>query len=216
MDILQQLIGAVRDGNFLLVIVIVAVPLIFNFQKIVEFSEERKKARIVKLSEALNSPLITGLTKFHLEEELVTEQFKITTGIRLEKEIREAVIQAHINTKGELDFKHFKRALPHIFYKDLKLGVKISFFELASFWVNLIFGFILVLVGLLVMELPSQIKGISIAQGLGIFGMGALFIAIALFMISQTIPVVSARKVSKELEKTHNNLIFPTAKASVD
>jgi hypothetical protein len=167
LDILQQLIGAVRDGNFLLVIVIVAVPLIFNFQKIVEFSEERKKARIVKLSEALNSPLITGLTKFHLEEELVTEQFKITTGIRLEKEIREAVIQAHINTKGELDFKHFKRALPHIFYKDLKLGVKISFFELASFWVNLIFGFILVLVGLLVMELPSQIKGISIAQGLG-------------------------------------------------
>jgi hypothetical protein len=215
-EILDKLIDSLSNGNVLLAMVIVAVALVFNYKKIVEFFEEREKARIVKLSEALQCEHISGLTKSHLEDELATELFKITTGIRLEKEFREAVIQAHKNTQGELNFIHFKRALPYIFYKDLKLEIKISTFDQASYWFNLFFGFILAFSGLLLIALPSQIKGINIVQALSVLGTGAFLMAIALFMLSQTFPIVSAHKISNELKKIHNNLIPPSAKSSTD
>jgi len=50
-------------------------------------------------------------------------------GIRLEKEIREALIQAHRSTTGELSFRHFKKSVPYISYTNGKLEVKISRFE---------------------------------------------------------------------------------------
>lgn len=202
---MEILIDNLKNLNILPVLVIVAVALVFNYKKIVEFLEERKKARLVKLSEALKCEYVSGLTRSHLEEELVTEQFKVITGISLEKEFREAVIQTHRNTRGELNFIHFKRALPHTFYKDSKLEVKISSFEKVSYWFNLIFGFVLAFLGLILMWLPSQSKEINIIQLLSVLGMGVFFIATALFMLSQTFSVISARKVSKALDKTHNN-----------
>lgn len=216
-DILDILIESLNNGNILLGVVIVAVAFLFNYKKIVEFLEERKKERIAKLTEALNCDFVTGITKSHLEEELATEQFKITTGIRLEKQFREAVIQAHKSTNGELAFIHFKRALPHLFYDQQRLKVEISLFEKASYWFNLIFGFVLAFSGLALMVLPSQISGINLAQFITIFGLGCFFIATALFMIAQTFPVVSARKIEKHLlDTTHNNPIHSTANASAD
>ncbi|GAA3919119.1 hypothetical protein [Litoribacillus peritrichatus] len=216
-DVLDKLIESLNNGNILLGVVIVAVALVFNYKKIVEFLEERKKARIAKLTEALKCDFVTGLTKSHLEEELATEQFKITTGIRLEKQFRESVIQAHKNANGELAFVHFKRALPHLFYEQNILKVKVSLFENISYWFNLIFGFVLAFSGLALMVLPSQIEGINFVQFFTIFGLGCFFIAIALFMLAQTFPVVSARKIEKYLlDTTHNNSIQPTADAPAD
>jgi len=204
-DVLDKLIESLNNGNILLGVVIVAVALVFNYKKIVEFLEERKKARITKLTEALKCDFVTGLTKSHLEEELASEQFKITTGIRLEKQFREAVIQAHRSTNGELAFVHFKRAIPHLFYEQETLKVKILFSEKVIYWFNLVFGFILAFLGLALMVLPSQIEGVSFIQFITIYGAGLFFIAIALFMLSETFPVVSARKIEKYLLKvTHN------------
>ena len=216
-DVLDKLIESLNNGNILLGVVIVAVALIFNYKKIVEFLEERKKARITKLTEALKCDFVTGLTKSHLEEELASEHFKITTGIRLEKQFREAVIQAHRSTNGELAFVHFKRAMPYLLYEQKKLKVKISFFEKVTYCFNLVFGFILAFLGLALMVLPSQVEGVNFIQFITIFGLGIFFIAIALFMISETFPVVSARKIEKHLlDVTHNNTIQPTANASAD
>ena len=216
-DVLDKLIESLNNGNILLGVVIVVVALVFNYKKIVEFLEERKKARISKLTEALKCDFVTGVTKSHLEEELATEQFKITTGMRLEKQFREAVIQAHKSTNGELAFVHFKRAIPHLFYERNIIKVKISFFEKVSYWFNLLFGFILAFSGLALMVLPSQIKGINFVQFIIFFGLGCFFISIALFMLFQTFPVVSARKIEKHLlDTTHNNPIHPTANASDD
>lgn len=216
-DVLYTLIDSLNNGNILLGIVIIGVAFIFNYKKIVEFIEERKKARITKLTEALNCDFVTGETKYHLEEELATEQFKITTGIRLEKQFREAVIQAHKCTNGEIAFIHFKRALPHLLYEQEKLKIKISTFEKISYLFNLIFGFILAFSGLVLMVLPSLINGINFIKFITIFGLGCFFIAIALFMLSQTFSVVSARKIEKHLlDKTHNNPIHSPANAPTD
>lgn len=201
-DILDELIKSLSNGNILLGIVIIAIAFIFNYKKIVMFLEERKKARIGKLIEALKCEYVTGLTKEHLQDELVTEYFKITTGIRLEKQFREAVIQAHKSTNGEISFAHFKRSLPHLFFENNSLRVEISQFEKASYWFNLVFGFILAALGLVLSILPSQVENINFLQILVILGTGLFFIVTSLFMLLQTFPVASARKIEKLLINT--------------
>jgi len=203
--VMGMLVENLKNLNILPVLVIIVIALVFNYKKIVEFLDEREKARVVKLSEALKCQYVSGLTRSHLEEELVTEQFKVITGIRLEKEFREAVILAHRNARGEINFIHFKRALPHIVYKDAKLAVKISSFDKVSYLFNLIFGIFLVLIGLIFIWLPSQMKAINISQLLSTFGIGVFFIAMAFFMLSQTLPVISARKVSQVFDRKHNS-----------
>lgn len=216
-DVLDKLIESLSNGNILLSVVIVAVAFVFNYKKIVEFLEERKKARITKLTEALKCDFVTGVTKEHLEEELATEQFKITTGIRLEKQFREAVIQAHKSANGELAFIHFKRALPHLLYEQNLLKVKVSLFERVNYWFNLIFGFVLAFSGLAFMVLPSQVAEGSFVQIITTFGAGCFFFAISLFMLSQTFPVVSARKIENLVSNnSRNDSIQPSANAEAN
>jgi hypothetical protein len=204
--ILDKLIEILSGGNIIFSIVIIAIALIFNYKKIIDFFEERKKARIVKITEALECKHVTGATRVYLEEELETEQFKITTGIRLEKQFREAVIKAHKSMNGEVVFMHFKRALPHLLYKQGVLSVEITTFELISYWFHLIFGFILGFSGLALMVLSNQIKGINFIQLIIFFGIGCFFVVVALFMLNQTLPVVSAQKIKKYLfDETHND-----------
>jgi len=208
-DLLDKLIESLNNGNILPATIIVPVTLIFNYKKIVEFLDDRKKAKIAKLTEALSCEYIDGPSKVFLQEELATEHFKLTTGIRLEKEFREAIINAHRNTKGELSFIQFKRALPHLYFKDSELSVRISIFEKVGYWFNLIFGCGAVFFGLILMVLPSQINGVTLLQALSVFGMGVFSIAIAIFMLFQTFPVSSAHNIQEELEKMHSNSTQP-------
>ncbi len=214
--LLDKLIDNLSNGNLLFAAVIVVIALIFNFKKVVDFFEDRRKAKIAKLIDALKCEYIQGLTRAHLEEELATEHFKLATGIRLEKEFRDAVIAAHKSTKGELGFVHFKRALPHLYFENSELSVQISIFEKLSYCFNLIFGFAMAIIGLLLFMLPGQIQGMKLVQALSILGMGAFFILIALFMLYQTTSVVSAKKVLKVLKRSHNNSMQPTTDASAD
>lgn len=196
-DILGVLVENFRDGNILIGLIIVLVGLAFNYKNIVEFFEDRKKARIKKLNEALQSEFVTGLTRVHLEQELAIEHFKITTGIRLEKQLREAIIETHQYASGELSFIHFKRALPHLFYEEKKLIMRISLTDLISYFINLIFGFVLMLLGIILIVLSRSAEGISFIQLLSAFGSGVFFIVFSLFMLYQTFSVTSARMVDK-------------------
>ena len=204
-DILDKLIDSLNNGNLLLAVVIISVALVFNYKKIIEFFEERKKAKLKSLTDALSCEHVSGATKEHLINEVEAEHFKVATGVSLEREFREAVINAHKNAKGNLSFLVFKRALPHLKFQDSELSIKITRFELCAYWFNLIFGFIMAISGLVLMVLPSQIPGANITQSLSLFGMGVFFILVAMFMLSETFPVRSARYIEAELKKHHNN-----------
>jgi len=198
-EILEKLVDKVKSGDYLSGALIVMVALIFNFKKIVDFLEDRKKARLLKLTEALECEHVRGLSKSHLEEELATEYFKIVTGIRLEKEFREAIIKAHRDTKGEINFTHFKRALPHIIFNDSKLSVNISIFEWVGYAFNFCCGFLLALLGFLIIQ-ANQINAESIFQIINRLGFGSFFIIIGFLMLYSTSPLLSARKVKKSLK----------------
>lgn len=217
--ILDQLVDGIKDGNILALIIIASAALAFNFKKIVEFIEARQRATSKKLSEALKCEHISGPTKSHLEEALATEHFNLATGMRLEKEFREAVILAHKKAQGELSFSHFKQALPHLVYKDEKLMVNITLYNLVEYWLNFFFGMFLALLGLptmllsigLLVALPGRTKEVEVAQAIYVLGVGGFCIALALFTLSQRFPVQAARKVAKELDKQHNNSAQPPA-----
>ncbi len=199
--VLEKIIESLNNGNILVAVLIAFIALIFNYKKLVHFFDERKKTRVLVLTETLECQYINGLTKSHIEDELATEQFKLATGIRLEKEFREAVIQAHQKTNGELSFPHFKRALPYLFYEKSALKIKISKFEIIGFWFNYLSGFVLALIGLIFLVLPNLIKGIQMSQTFNLLGLGIFFITIALFSLYQTFPIKSARYISSELDK---------------
>lgn len=200
-DFMDKLVDSLSNGNYLLGIVIVVVAFIFNYKTIVDFWEERKKARISKLTDAVKCDFVSGLTESHLQEELATEHFKITTGIRLEKQFREAVIKAHQSTNGTVSFVHFKRAIPHFSYDgdSGNVTVCISKLELFIYWFNFIFGVGMALFGLLLTGISSQIPNISLIQVFSVIFIGVFFIFTSIFMLSQTLPVVSAKIIEKEL-----------------
>lgn len=194
---LDKLLENLSQGNVLLASVIAIVVILFNFGKIIEFINDQKKSKIAKLGEALKSEYISGLTKTHLQEALATEHFKMATGVRLEKEVREALINTHQNTQGALRFVHFKRAIPHIVYQDKKLFVKITRPDLIGYWINIISGFSLIILGILLIALNTLTEEKTLFN----YGFGSFFILAAPPILFDTRSVISARMVAKELAK---------------
>ena len=203
-EVLNKIIESLENGNILLVVALVAVALVINSQKILEYYESRKRLRIEKLKEALASEHVKDSTRTHLEDDLEAEYFNLATGINLERDFREAIIKAHQSSDGDIRFVHFKRAMPHIKFNNKALSVVITPAEKASYLFNNLFGSLIGLFGLTLLILPGLFKGATIIQILTFLGMGLFFIVVAMFMLFQTFPVISARKVRGYLEKTHN------------
>ncbi|MCP4744827.1 MAG: hypothetical protein GY874_01605 [Desulfobacteraceae bacterium] len=206
-NIFEILIGKLANGEHAFVtaiLVILAVALPFNLKKIIDFIEDLKKARIVKLAEALECRYIKGLTKKHIEDELATEHFKISTGIRLERKFREALIQAHRDTNGELSFYHYKKALNHINYREGAISVHISLFERVVYFVNIVGAFILAILAFLFMAFGKTGTGVTLIDTLSRLGIGFLLLAMAFIFLYQTISVISARKIRTLIKKNNN------------
>lgn len=199
-----------EKGDFFIIFIVIIICVFFymltNWKQIFDYYGEHKKSKINAITEALKSEYITGLTKMHLEETLATEHFRISTGIKLEKEFREALIKAHKETKGELSFRHFKRALYHIEYEAGKLHIKISRFDTIAFIVNCLC--ILVLVGADIMACTTMFihrEEVDWIIFLRIIPFLVIYLAIAFLIFLQMLPIFSASIIEKYFKK--NNLI---------
>jgi hypothetical protein len=141
-DITESIFKSLSEGNILLLVIIVIVALIFNFKKIIDFYEERKKVKILNITEALECKHITSKSKAFLEEELATELFYRSTGVGVHEAFRETIIDTYKKTQGKIKFAHYVRATRHfIFDKEPpSISVNITLFEKIGFWVNFIAG----------------------------------------------------------------------------
>lgn len=203
---MNKLIELINGGDYLLVVLVVLGAVVFNFRAIVDFFEERNKARISKLTEALQCEHLSELTKIHLQEELATEHFKRSTGIRAEKQLRDALIKVHKNTNGELRFEHFKRAIRYLSFKDNQLTVHISKYEEWSFRYNMLFGVVFAFLGLILFSLTGFVGLDSTKAIINYVSISMFICTIGAFMLFETLPMFSARCVQKELEKSVNEL----------
>ncbi|BCS94532.1 hypothetical protein DSLASN_01640 [Desulfoluna limicola] len=172
-----------------------------NYKKILVFFEYRKKNRVANLVEALKCDQITGLTKSHLEEELAAEHFKLSTGIRLDKEFREELIKAYRDANGAVRFDHYKRAVPHMLYENKIFSVHIGWFDWGSAIVNGLCCLVMVVLGFPLLFFSYFIEGITLIPLLERLIMGVVFWIIAIFSFYQVLPVISARHVDGALGK---------------
>lgn len=203
-NLIAKLSESLSNGDFLLSTIIMILIFIANSKTIVKFLENRKKARVTNLIEALKCDHITGLTKSHLEEELAAEHFKLSTGIRLEKEFREELIKAYHDANGQVRFDHYKRALPHMTYIDNILSVRVTWFDKIGVCINGFCGLALAIISFLIMCLSFFEKGVPLIQFLGRLGVGSIYMGIAVFLFYQVLPVISAWHVAGALAKCKN------------
>jgi hypothetical protein len=200
-EIADRIISSVEEGNFFVALIIVAIAVLFNYKKIASYLMDRKKARLAAISEALSCDHLDEPTKDYLQEELVTEHFKVTIGIRMERRIREMVLNLYARSEGNLSFRHFKRAFPHLIIKNGELDVRISVFDKIGYYFNLVFGAILVLFGVLLLIMSMYVVAIDLAQFFILFISSIFFLLFSVFMIVQIAPVISARYVEEEVKK---------------
>lgn len=201
-QVLQKLLESLADGNILLIPVLIVVGIIINGKKLVEFWEERRQARKVRIIEALQSELIVGATKVHLEAELVNEHFKLITGLSLETEFREALLAAHSKCRGEVKFLHFRRALPHLVYRKLGLKLLVSFWDKLFGLANLMVGLFLVLFSMLLLFIIWQIPEITVVKVLYVLSLSVLSFCFGVFFASQSSSVYSAKLIAPYI-KSH-------------
>jgi len=213
---LNLLIEGITTGNIFVVAIIVAVAIIFNLEKIFSFLHTRKKVKIQLIEESLNNPHVNGDTKLYLESLIEQEYFKAITGIALEKEIREALILSHKEANGELKFKHFKRSIPYVLYKDSALSVKIDKFSMFGFIYNFLFGILMMIVGLVFFILPAIASDLPIQKILSLYGVAIFSIAVGGLMLLESLPIISARYVQKHLNDIHNKAMQPAEKSTVE
>ncbi|MEQ1545055.1 hypothetical protein [Methyloglobulus sp.] len=93
---------------------------------------------------------------------------------------------------GELNFINFKRAMPHLYFIDQTIVVRISWFELVVYWINIVFGSLIAFFGWLLMAATFFSKEMNIVKTFSYLGLGMLFICVAIFMFYQTFSVTSA------------------------
>ena len=200
MDLLDKLLESIQGGNFALAAVVLVVAIVFNLQKIVNFLESRKRSKIEKLTDALESEHLKGGTRSLLERELESEHFKLATGIYLEREFREALIKIHQKAKGELSFRNFRRALPHLKYVKQKVNVVIDISDKVGYWLNMLSGSFLMLFSLLLLVLTASSSGLALTKKFSGFGFGVFFAVFGFVILAQTIPVSAAKRIKKHIE----------------
>lgn len=198
--ILDLVVSGVKNGDIVVVLVIFVVALLFNAGNILRYFENRRVSRIQFVTESLASPFVTGCTKEFLGRFLEQEYFTMTTGVRLEKEARESLIDLHGKAKGELKFKHFKRAIPYTSYKNGCLNVKIGVLSWIGAFYNLVIGVGSSLLGFILFIIPAFGKP-DIPQILSIYGLAAFLVGFGWVMLMQLLPVISARHVEKLIGK---------------
>ena len=205
-NLINKLIELINSGNYFLVILVVIGAVIFNSRAIVEFFDERKKARISKLNEALQCEYLSPIAKVHLQDELATEHFKISTGIRVEKQLRDSLIEAHQNLNGELRFVHFKRALPHLSFIDQKLSIKMTKIDTLGFLYNFLVGGFLIISSIFSFAVIGFIEIETISALFKYIGVMIFIGLVGFFMLIEALPVISAIHVRKTLKNSNDHL----------
>lgn len=191
----------ISEENVWMVFVVIFVFLLFKTKTIVDFWDDRRRAKIGKIKEALACESISGLTRVHLESELEKEFCRLATGLSYEKEFREAIVKAHQKCKGEIGFRHFRRCQDNLRYEGGVLSIELGLWDKWKGNASLIGALFLYFAGFFLMITSFSLYTDDIGKLLKTFAMGALFIPFSFWMGLEYATYLSTKYVSKELAK---------------
>jgi len=209
MDIIKYL--TTLDVNPIIISMIsLGIWLVLNHRHVFDLFEYRQKSKLKNIETALKSEHLKGLTKLHLEKALTTEHFYLSTGIRVEEKFREAIITEHQNTHGEIAFRHFKRALPHFYFEQEQLIIRVTKVETWMYWYGIIAGSLVLITGALSLLIPLYLLLFTTLEDSAILSYiisGITFIPFGIFMLIEGQSVFSAKLIQKyreQIKKTKN------------
>ncbi|MCU4677429.1 hypothetical protein N7931_17535 [Catenovulum sp. 2E275] len=205
LEIANKIADAIQSGNILWLAVILMVGLIGNYPRISEYLEGRKRQRIKRIMEALDCTHLDDQFKDFLKHELSREYFLYVAQIPAEKEYREELIRLHKLSKGELPFLHFRRASRHLKFEGGQVAVNLDLSDKIGYYMNFAVSIFFGLVALVMFMMPAFVQPISFVQALSLYGLGALFVVMVIFFLSQTFSVYSAKRIKSHIAEIYNN-----------
>jgi hypothetical protein len=201
--LLDVLLKSLENGNWLIVIIIVAIAVIVNLRAILEFIERWGTKREEYIKEALKNETIVGATRTFLEEELNCIIFKKVTEISADRFFREKIKDLINRSNGDLQPYQFARARKHLQMKGGKLDIVITRVDRAEHVFNFVSAGIIAIFSLFFFMLPASIKFAATHQIVIVMGSGVLMFFFALFLVLQTVPLSVAKRIEpiiKQLE----------------
>lgn len=194
---IDKALKLLEEGELLLFSIAIVFAMILNIEKIMSFLDSRKKQRIELLKEAIEIPEIKEDLKSHFKNEIENEYFRLVHKVTMDKNIRELALEKYELLGGKVAFRHFKRASSHFVIVDGKLEIKITKFDWFSFYYNLIAGFAVVIFGFVFFVVQGIIMQAAIIKSIVWIIVGVFSMLIGLWMISEVISVISAKKILK-------------------
>lgn len=193
--LLDALLKSLENGNWLIVIIIVAIAVIVNLRAILEFIERWGTKREEYIKEALKIETIVGATRVFLEEELNCIIFKKVTEISADRFFREKIKDLVDRSNGDLQPYQFAKARKHLKMKGGKLDIVITRADRVEHVFNFVYAGIMVIFALFFFMLPVSIKFAALHQVVIVMGLGVLMFFFALFLVLQTAPLSVAKHI---------------------
>jgi hypothetical protein len=198
-----------KDLNPSLIATVGFLALFFNLKSIYDFLDGISNRKAKTLINLINEKEIDESTKKILKEELSSVCFKYTTGIKVEKHLREEIIRTHDELNGRISYRDFKYSRSFLTIKeDGSLGLrKVGILEKIYYFASLAGGFLFLFFSIftfsLILAFPNQIANFRVF--LSLIFLGLVFFIYFLFFSSQTFPVKAVTKIRREMHfiKTH-------------
>lgn len=201
MDLLNRFLDSLLNGNYIIAFFAFVIILVFKAKAIYSFLDTLRSTKMKKIEELSKLDYNCALMKEHVNDCVNNEVFKTTTGINVEKVLREKLMHLQINSNGVLGYKRLKRALPYFCMIDNKLKIEINFWEYVYLVWNTILAIILTLMASFFMIMPSLSEKLSLYQTFISAVIGIVIYLVAGFVISETFSIRTARAIKLDVDK---------------
>jgi hypothetical protein len=122
-------------NNDILVVFLFFIILLFRSPKeLIQFLDTWKTSKTSTLDLALKSSYLKGSSRKLIEEKLEQRHFHLSTGLNIEKIVREKILEVYEYCAGEIRFKHFVRACDHYKFKNSTLSVSWGIYQVFFLW----------------------------------------------------------------------------------
>ncbi len=150
----------------------------------------------------MNADILSKETKESIIEAINAESMRLANGIYAEETKRKLIIKAYHDSNGEISLIHFRRANPYLFARNGALSVEIGAFDVFDYYFSMVIGWFVagssIIFSMLVMSIFNSLQP---KATIGLLVVGLIFFGFGIFIICQTLPVFSARKIEDYFAK---------------
>ncbi|AIS57388.1 hypothetical protein ABF162_18585 [Vibrio coralliilyticus] len=197
-----------KEGHYGVLVVLVAISLVINFPRILEFYHTNKKRKSLLINEALSDPNISETLKDHLREEIETETFSLVHGVSLSHRMLRSIMEINRRVKGSVSFRHILRVAklqPSVENVDCcSYRVKMNLFDKFFSVYNLVLGVLIFLFGFYLIFL--SLSALGTLQNLGYILIGVAFTCMGIFMANDGVKIISVYYVNQALDSYEKSL----------